>query len=105
MRRHVALVVNAVVAVTGFAVAPAAWGASCDPIQTPAEFRGAVPTAEQVLGFPLGSREVTAAQTNGYVDAVDAASDRVVSGTFGTSWCGSDLRYALVGNPTNFTTA
>jgi hypothetical protein len=29
-------------------------------MQTPPSFRGEVPTAEQVLGFPLGSQEVTA---------------------------------------------
>jgi hypothetical protein len=36
--------------------------ASCDPMQTPPSFRGEVPTATQVLGFALGSQEVTAAQ-------------------------------------------
>ena len=59
------------------------------------------PTAEQVLGFTLGSREVTAAEANAYVDAVDAASDRVVSGTFASSWNGRQLRYALIGDPAN----
>jgi len=53
--------------------------ASCDPMQTPPSFRGEVPTAEQMLGFALGSREVTAAESDAYVDAVDAASARVVS--------------------------
>ena len=61
------------------------------------------PRRSEVLGFPLGSREVTAAETNAYVDAVDAASDRVVSGTFGTSWQGRQLRYTLVGDPENVT--
>ena len=65
--------------------------------------RGGVPTSEDVLGFPLGSREVTAAETNEYVDAVDAASDRVVSGTFGSSWQGREMRYALVGDPESVT--
>jgi Zinc carboxypeptidase len=58
-----------------------------------------------VLGFPLGSREVTAAEANAYVDAVDAASDRVVSGTFGTSWQGREMRYALVGDSENVSSA
>jgi hypothetical protein len=74
-------------------------------MQTAPVFGGAVPTSEEVLGFELGSREVTAAETNAYVDAVDAASDRVVSGTFGTSWQGREMRYALVGDPDNVTPA
>jgi hypothetical protein len=74
---------------------------SCDPIQTPPSFRSEVPTAQQVLGFPLGSQEVTSAESNAYVDAVDAASPRVISGTAATSWQGRPLRYALVGNPGN----
>ena len=78
--------------------APAAQPA-CDPIQTTPVFGGNVPTSDQVLGFALGSQEATAAEINAYVDAVDAASDRVVSGTFGTSPQGRQLRYALVGNP------
>jgi hypothetical protein len=105
--RNVVVVAAAVAALAGAAAAeaPAAPPATCDPIQTPPEFGGAVPTSQQVLGFPLGSREVTAAEINKYVDAVDAASDRVVSGTFGESWQGRPLRYALVGDPANVTPA
>src|SRR6266540_4027821 len=77
--------------------------APCDPMQTPPSFRGEVPTAEQVLGFALGSREVTAAESDAYVDAVDAASARVVSGTLGTTWQGRPIRYTLVGRPENLT--
>jgi hypothetical protein len=83
--------------------AAAARVASCDPMQTPPSFRGEVPTAEKVLGFALGSQEVTAAQSDAYVDAVDAASARVVSGTLGTTWQGRPIRYALVGRPENVT--
>jgi hypothetical protein len=60
-------------------------------------------TAEQALGFAIGSQEVTSAQANAYVDAVDRASPRVVSGTLATSWEGRPLRYALVGKPGNVT--
>jgi Zinc carboxypeptidase len=77
--------------------------AACDPIQTTPVFGGSVPTAEEVLGFALGSREVTAAEISAYVDAVDAASDRVVSGTFATSWQGRQMRYILVGSSGNVT--
>jgi Zinc carboxypeptidase len=80
-----------------------AQAATCDPMQTPPSFPGEVPTAEQVLGFALGSQEVTAAESDAYVDAVDAASARVVSGTLGTTWQGRPIRYTLVGRPENVT--
>ena len=51
-----------------------ALAASCDPIQTPPVFQGQAPTAQAVLGFGLGSQEVTAAEADRYVQAVDAAS-------------------------------
>jgi hypothetical protein len=108
MRQRLALFALAAAALIAIAIAPGAQQstaapAPCDPMQTPPVFRGTVPTSEQVLGFPLGSREVTAAEANAYVDAVDAASDRVVSGTFGTSWQGRQLRYTLVGDPKHVT--
>jgi hypothetical protein len=110
VRQRLRLVVLAVAAAAAAAIgsavpASAAAPASCDPMQTAAAFSGTVPTSQEVLGFPLGSREVTAAETNAYVDAVDAASDRVVSGTFGSSWQGRQMRYALVGDPENVTPA
>ena len=110
MRLRLSHVVVAAAVVAALAIEPAADAsaaapASCDPMQTPPSFRGTVPTSEDVLGFPLGSREVTAAETNEYVDAVDAASDRVVSGTFGSSWQGREMRYALVGDPDHVTPA
>jgi hypothetical protein len=104
MRQRLGPVALAAAAVAALAIAPAASAAApCDPMQTAPVFGGAVPTSEEFLGFELGSREVTAAETNAYVDAVDAASDRVVSGTFGTSWQGREMRYALVGDPDNVT--
>jgi hypothetical protein len=105
VRQRLLEVVLAAAVVAALVIAPAAApaAASCDPMQTPPVFRGGVPTSEQVLGFALGSREVTAAEANAYVQAVDAASDRVVSGTFGSSWQGRPMRYALVGDPKNVT--
>ena len=82
-----------------------ALAASCDPIQTPPVFQGQAPTAQTVLGFGLGSQEVTAAEADRYVQAVDAASTRVVSGVLATSWEGRPLRYALVGTPEHVTPA
>ena len=99
----VAIVLVAVAGST--AASTRAQAAPCDPIQTPAVFLGQVPTADSVLGFGLGSQEVTAAQADTYVQAVDGASTRVVSGVFGTSWEGRPLRYALVGKPEHVTPA
>ena len=104
MRRRLRQILVAVAAVAAFAIATegsAAAAPPCDPMQTPPDFRGVVPTSDDVLGFPLGSRETTAAEVNTYVDAVAGASDRVVSGTFATSSQGRQLRYALVGDPDN----
>jgi hypothetical protein len=111
MRRPAAFLVFVLLVAAAAAVAPgsvsqvtraAAQAApACHPIQTPPSFRGEVPTAEEVLGFPLGSQEVTSAESNAYVDAVDAASPRVVSDTLGTSWQGREIRFALVGKPGN----
>ena len=73
---------------------------SCDPF-TPPTYRGEVPTGHDVLGFDLGSQEVTTAQSDAYVGAVDAASPRVVSGVFGHSVEGRPLTYAIVGKAEN----
>lgn len=77
--------------------------APCHPIKTEPRFRGDVPTAKQVLGFRIGSREVTSAQSDRYVQAVDRASTRVVSRVMGRSVEGRPLRYAIVGRPGNVT--
>ncbi|MGH2995742.1 MAG: M14 family zinc carboxypeptidase, partial [Gaiellaceae bacterium] len=96
MRKRIPLLLAAGVAVL-VSIAPASTVAApqaCDPTQTTPVFRGEVPTAEEVLGFPLGSQEVTSAESDTYVAAVDAASPRVVSDVLGTSWQGRPLTYA-----------
>ena len=80
----------------------AAAAPTCDSF-TPPTFRGEVSTGQDVLGFDLGSQEVTSAEANQYVAAVDASSDRVTSGVFGHSVEGRDLTYAIVGKPENVT--
>jgi zinc carboxypeptidase len=106
MRRRLVLLLLAITVAPATAVSSAtAAPAPCDPMQTSPVFSGDVATSEVVLGFTLGSREVTAAEINTYVDAVDASSNRVVSGTFGESWQGRQMRYALVGDPDNVTPA
>src|SRR4029450_1427347 len=94
----------------GTTLAPAASAApaappACDPVRTPPELAGRGPTAEPVLGFPLGERDVTVAESAAYLRAVAAASPRVVAGTAAVSWQGRPLRYAVVGRPGNVTPA
>ena len=55
-------------------------GSSLRPDTDASDFLGQVPTSEAELGFALGSQEVTASEADEYVQAVDAASPRVVSG-------------------------
>ncbi|MBY8874753.1 carboxypeptidase [Micromonospora sp. PLK6-60] len=58
-----------------------------------------VPSPESGLGFPLGlgqERLVTNDEIRTYLRAVDAASDRVVSGVMTTSVLGQELPYAVV---------
>jgi Zinc carboxypeptidase len=76
--------------------APAA-AQECDPFG-PAQLRGEVPTPKQVLGIDIGDRDVTAAEADRYVQAVDGASDRVVSGVLARTVEGRDLRYAIAGD-------
>jgi len=96
----VALVAAATTAITAVSAQT-----SCDPIQTTPEYLAGVPTGEQVLGFPIGSQEVTSAESNEYLEAVDTASDRVVSGVAATSVLGVPLDYAIVGSQDNVTAA
>ncbi|GIM88958.1 M14 family zinc carboxypeptidase [Paractinoplanes toevensis] len=67
----------------------------------PAAHLSTVPSPETFLGFPLGlgqQRVVTNGEISDYLSAVDRASDRVVTGTMGTSVLGRPLPYAVVSN-------
>ncbi|MEU3453554.1 M14 family zinc carboxypeptidase [Micromonospora sp. NPDC006766] len=58
-----------------------------------------VPSPEAVLGFPLGlgqQRVVTNDEVRTYLNVVDRASDRVVTGVMATSVLGQPLPYAVV---------
>jgi hypothetical protein len=79
----------------GALLAPAA-AQACDPWS--ASFRGDVPTAREVIGIDLGERDVTTAESDAYLLAVDRASHRVTSGVLATSVQGRPLRYAIVGD-------
>lgn len=93
----------AVVLLAGVPAAPTGAQSECDPTGTAPEYQGLVPTATDVLGFRLGRREATTDELYGYLDAIDAASDRVATGTYGESVLGTPLRYAVVGRPENVT--
>jgi len=77
--------------------------ASCEPFEAVPSFRAEVPKAEEVIGFPLGERDVTTAESDAYLRAVSAASPRVVDGVLARSVQGRELRYAIVGKPGNMT--
>jgi Zinc carboxypeptidase len=62
-----------------------------------------VPTPKQVIWIDLGERDVTTAESDAYVGAVDVASPRVISDSLGKSVQGRDLRYAIVGEPERVT--
>ncbi|HYJ66972.1 MAG TPA: M14 family zinc carboxypeptidase [Nocardioidaceae bacterium] len=106
-KRSVTLLSAAALVATSLAVLtiPSSAEPECSAFGTTPEFRGTTPTPEQVLGFPIGSQEVTTAQSDAYLAAVDTASDMVVTGTAATSVQGRPLRYAVVGRPDNVTPA
>jgi len=73
LRRH-RMVIAVLVGLESLAVpAVAAGGADqvCDPFQTEPHFMGQVRTSQDVLGFELGSQEVTADESDTYLSAVD----------------------------------
>ena len=102
-RRFLVPALSVVLALAIGPAAPVAAAPGCDPFQTPPEIDPAVPTAQSVLGFALGSQEVSAAQANQYMAAVDAASDRVITGNAATSVGGRPINYAVVGDPSHVT--
>jgi len=96
-------VVRGIVAMAASMALVAAWSApavaqlpSCATAPT---YDSRVPTPQSVLGFPLGigqPQPVTGEQIVRYVQAVDAASDRVISFDIGTTWGGRPLKVAIV---------
>jgi Zinc carboxypeptidase len=98
MRASIGFIAALLIALSAPAVAAAA--PACDPMQTPAEFRGQVPKLEQVVPAPGGEGgEVTTDQAYAYMDAVDRSSERVITGALEQrSWQGRELRWAIVGH-------
>src|SRR5262245_48570700 len=97
----------ALVAAGSTAVGAASAQASCDPIQTTPVYDPAIPTGSDVFSppFEIGTQEVTSDQANDYMAAVDAASDKVITGTAAQTVAGKDLNYAIVGEQPNVTPA
>ena len=95
--RFAALVAVAASAATA---APAAAQSACDPTQTAPEFRGQVPKLTDVVPAPGGENgEVTTDQAYAYMDAVDGASERVITGVLDQkSQQGRELKWAIIGH-------
>ena len=104
MRAHRLAVLAALAGAFGLGGTAQAASPPCDPFTTTPVYGEAVPTSQDVLGVKLGRRELSTAEVDRYLDAVDAASPRVVTGTYATSWQGRPLRFAIVGNPSNLST-
>lgn len=60
-----------------------------------------VPTFEEVVGHEFGERITQSWQMKAYLQAVAAASDRVVVEQIGSSWQGRPLMHAIVTSPEN----
>ncbi|WP_433367859.1 M14 family zinc carboxypeptidase [Actinoplanes sp. CA-142083] len=86
--------------IPSLAATPAIAGSRTTCSTDPAAHLSSVPSPETFLGFPLGlgqQRVVTNGEIRDYLSAVDKSSDRVVTGTMGTSVLGQPLKYAVVG--------
>ena len=101
MRRRIVLLGALATSFVFAQAAPAVAGALCDPIQTESRFRGQVPSLAEAVPNPGGNEgEVTTAQAYRYMDTVDRASNRVITGSLKKkSWQGRRLRWAIVGRP------
>ena len=105
-KRLLAGPVAALLVLSGLTFGPAAAQAACHPILTDPVFTEDVPSSEEVTldGEPLpalGSREITVAESDAYIEALDDASPRVTSGIAGYSVQGRPISYAIAGDPDN----
>ncbi len=94
--RSIAVAGTTVALVAGWSAPAVAKAPACPTAPT---YDSGVPTPQSVLGFPLGigqPQPVTSAQIVSYVQAVDNASDRVISFDIGSTWGGRPLRAAIV---------
>ena len=98
--RRLAPILAMLLTVAPLPVASALAQPGCDPFTTTPEIDPAIPT----LAFPFGSQEVTVAESNAYLAAVDTAKsgadDRVITGLAAESVGGLDIPYAVVASET-----
>ena len=100
MRRLSALALALSLSLTSLVAASSvAAQTGCDPFQTPPEYDATVPTAEDVLGFDFGEVQMSVADINAYLGAVDGARGRVSVAEAATSVLGTSIMYAVVGSP------
>jgi hypothetical protein len=78
---------------------PAIAQEGCDPFQTAPEYDASTPR------FGFGETQMTVAEIDAYLTAVDGASNRVVTAEAARSVKGTAIRYAIVGTPDRVTPA
>ena len=91
--RRLALVLAFLLAIATGPVQMVSAQPGCDPFATTPDINPAIPALD------FGAAEVTVGQSNAYLAAVDAASDRVTTHVAATSVNGLDIPYAVVGTP------
>jgi murein tripeptide amidase MpaA len=71
------------------------------PLATGTTYNRAIPTPEMALGFRTGTRYARSHEITEYYRLIAEKSPRVRIGSFGRSWEGRDLTYAIVSTPEN----
>ncbi|MBX3097058.1 MAG: hypothetical protein KF812_09365 [Fimbriimonadaceae bacterium] len=71
------------------------------PLETDTQYARSIPTPEQALGFRVGTRYARSHEITTYYQQIAEASPRVQIGSFGKTWEGRDLTYAVVSTPDN----
>jgi hypothetical protein len=98
VRRLLAATLGLSLVLPAGAGAGVALAATCDPFATTPAYTESVPTPADVLGFDFGEVQVSAAESQAFLAAMDASA-RVIVGSAGQSVAGRELGYAIVGTP------
>ena len=94
MRRLSALALALTLSLTSLVAAGSvAAQTDCDPFLTPPDYDASIPR------FGFGETQMTVAEIDAYLTAVDGASDRVITAEAAKSVEGTSIRYAVVGTP------